>query len=98
MTNKKDRRCENCTRYNVNCRKPTRSIPKYATECTQWSETLQKPPKCKLCYGRGLVQIGNVKGLQKCPSCNGTGIMDCSFINFKEFTNTEGIDFIEVEE
>ncbi len=98
MTNKKDRRCENCTRYNVNCRKPTRSIPKYATECTKWSETPQKPPKCKLCYGRGLIQIGEFKGLQKCPNCNGKGEIDCSFITIKEFSNTEGIEFIEVEE
>lgn len=96
MTNKKDRRCENCTRYNVNCTKPTKTISKYATECRQWSEVPQKPQKCKSCKGRGLVQIGNVRGLQKCPCCNGKGIVDCSFINFKEFINAEGIDFIEV--
>lgn len=43
----------------------------------RWSETPQKPQKCKLCKGRGLVKIGNnVKGLQKCSSCNGTGIIE----------------------
>lgn len=31
--------------------------------------------KCKKCKGKGLIQIDtNIRGLKKCPYCNGTGI------------------------
>ena len=96
MTNKKDRRCENCARYNVNCRKPTRTIPRYATECIQWSEVPQKPSKCKLCKGRGLVQPSrDVRSLQECPACNGKGVLNCSFVTITEFSNTEVVEFVD---
>lgn len=68
MTEKKDRRCPNCTRYNVNCREPNRVTPKYATECCKYSEKPQKPLKCKICSGTGIVAIGgSIRGLQDCP-------------------------------
>lgn len=74
MTEKKNRRCPNCTRYNVNCREPNRMTPKYATECHKYSESPQKPLKCKICSGTGMVAIGgSIRGLQDCPFCNGTG-------------------------
>lgn len=66
MTEKKNRRCPNCTRYNVNCREPNRVTPKYATECRKYSEKPQKTLKCKACSGKGLLALGeNAKGLQK---------------------------------
>ena len=90
MTTKKDRRCPNCTRFDVNCRKPNRVVPKYATECRKWSEKPQKPIKCKACYGRGLITIGSdVKGLSTCPMCNGTGFINCTLMKSAEFLGTE---------
>jgi len=35
-----------------------------------------KKCKCKYCKGRGLVLIAkDIKGLQECPYCNGTGVI-----------------------
>lgn len=90
MTTKKDRRCPNCTRYNVNCKEPNRVTSKYATECRKWSEKPQKPIKCKACCGRGLVAFGNdVKGLSTCPFCNGTGFVNCTLVKITEFLGAE---------
>ena len=95
MTEKKNRRCPNCTRYNVNCREPNRVTPKYATECRKYSEKPQKPIKCRACDGKGLLAFGeNIKGLQKCPVCKGTGIIDTRPISFAEFCGTE-VEFVE---
>ena len=81
MTDKKDRRCENCTRHNINCfeHRPN----KHATECDKWSEKPQKPLKCKFCNSKGLTAIGNgAKGLMECPSCKGSGILQ--YIKIKD--------------
>ena len=96
MKPKNERRCPDCTKYNVNCTKINRTIPKYATECRQWSEKPQKPLKCKFCDGRGLTAIGNyAKGLEKCPMCNGTGEVDCRLRTYKEFL---GVNEFEIRE
>jgi DnaJ-class molecular chaperone len=35
---------------------------------------MNKPKKCKNCKGTGFVQIApNVRGIKKCPFCNGNG-------------------------
>lgn len=40
------------------------------------NKKILKNDKCKSCKGKGLIQIApNVKGLKKCPYCNGTGII-----------------------
>ena len=90
MTEKKNRRCNNCTKYNVNCREPNRFISMYATECRKYSESPQKPLKCKACGSKGVIVIrGSKKDLETCPICNGTGFINTKPIRYDEFIGAD---------